>query len=50
MITIGVKSLGVGTAEVYSGVRPAFCIDKQTIIKESSNVIKGEIVYVIEED
>lgn len=48
VVTIGVESYGDGTADVDSGVRPAFCMDKETILKESSHVMEGTTVYIIE--
>ena len=48
-VIMGVTSIGAGTAEIYSGIRPAFCMGKQTAVKQSSDIVKGEDVYVIEE-
>ena len=49
VLTIGVTAIGVGSAEVYGGIRPAFCMGKQTAVRLSSDIVQGETVYVIEE-
>ncbi|MCM1282712.1 MAG: DUF6273 domain-containing protein [Muribaculaceae bacterium] len=48
VVTITTKGDGDSTAERVSGVRPAFCISGQTAVKESSEIVEGEMVYVIE--
>lgn len=48
VIVIGNGVVGSYTAEISSGVRPAFCISNQTVVKESDSIIDGEVVYVIE--
>ncbi len=50
VLAIGVDKLFVATADQEHGVRPAFCMSKETPIQESSNIIEGEEVYVIEID
>ena len=47
VITIG-EGAGVGSADIDSGVRPAFCMKKDTRITQSDNVVSGQTVYVIE--
>lgn len=49
VLTIGVTAIGVGTAEIHSGTRPAFCMGKQMPIRLSSDIVQGETVYVIED-
>jgi len=48
VIMIGNGMVGNCTADILGGVRPAFCISNQTVVKESSDIIEGEIVYTIE--
>ncbi len=48
VMKMGVDRLCLATADQYSGVRPAFCMSKETPIQKSSDVIEGEEVYVIE--
>lgn len=48
VVMIGNEVVGSSTADISGGVRPAFCISKQTAVKESSDIIEGEIVYIIE--
>lgn len=48
VLTIGVESLGSGTADVSIGVRPAFCMSNDMVLDERSDVIDGSRVYVIE--
>ncbi len=48
VLAIGVDKLFVATADQEHGVRPAFCMSKETPIQKSSDVIEGEEVYVIE--
>ncbi len=48
VIMIGNSMMGSCTADISSGIRPAFCVSNQTVVKESSSIIEGEIVYVIE--
>jgi len=47
VFTIGVNAVGSGTADNYSGVRPAFALDRSTAITTCSNTIYGEIVFVL---
>lgn len=48
VVVMGAESIDTVTADSSSGVRPAFCMDKETVIKKSGDVITGEQVYVIE--
>ena len=48
VFTIGVNTIGSGTADVYSGVRPAFCLDRSTPIKTRTDIIIGETVFVLD--
>lgn len=48
VFTIGTKGTGMGTADIDSGVRPAFCLNGSTLIKQRSDIISGQTVYVIE--
>lgn len=47
VIMMGIKKVGGSNADIYSGVRPAFCMEKDTIIQKSDSIIAGESVYVI---
>ena len=48
VVVIGTKMLGSYTADISCGVRPAFCMERNTVVKESADIIEGETVYVIE--
>lgn len=49
LVTVaGVTKLGDAPADRYLGVRPAFCMGKDTIVWESDCIIVGENVYIIE--
>lgn len=45
--SIGVEALGDPTTDRRLGVRPAFCMARDTVIRESDSVIAGETVYVL---
>ena len=47
VFTIGNKSIGSGSADINSGVRPAFCLDSTTPIRQRSDIISGQTVYVL---
>ncbi|KOP64914.1 hypothetical protein AMS62_06380 [Bacillus sp. FJAT-18019] len=47
VFTIG-RALGTATADIDTGVRPAFCLEESVAIKKSSDIISGQTVYVIE--
>ncbi len=42
--------LGADTADRYLGVRPAFCLEKDTAVQKSDSVIEGKSVYILELD
>lgn len=48
VLTVGYHGCGSGAADIQSGVRPAFCMNKDTVIKESDDIIEGQTVYIIE--
>ena len=45
---IGVESLGDAPADSRIGVRPAFCMARDTAVRESDSVVAEETVYVLE--
>lgn len=47
VVTIGNKALGIGTADIRSGVRPAFCLEKSAPIGQRTDIISGQTVYVL---
>ncbi len=47
VFTIGRQGTGVGSADIDSGVRPAFCLDGSTPIVQRTDIISGQTVYVI---
>lgn len=47
---IGIDIFGDATADRRLGVRPAFCMEKDTAVKVNDNIIEGESVYVLELD
>lgn len=44
---IGVEVVGDATADGCIGVRPAFCMARDTVILESESVVAGKTVYVL---
>ena len=48
VFTIGGRGTGVGSADINSGVRPAFCLDGSTPIIQRTDIIREQTVYVIE--
>jgi len=48
VFTIGNNALGAAAADVDSGVRPAFCVKKNTPIRKRTDVVEGQTVYTIE--
>lgn len=48
VLTVGNHGCGSGAADIQSGVRPAFCMNKNTVIKKSNDIIEGQTVYIIE--
>jgi len=47
VFTIGVRSIGSGTADVLSGVRPAFTLCRSTPITTRTDIISGQTVFVL---
>lgn len=45
---IGTEAVGSAPADSLLGVRPAFCMGKDTIVQESDSILAGESVYIIE--
>lgn len=45
---IGVNVVGDVPADSRMGVRPAFCMERDTKIRESDGIVPGETVYVLE--
>jgi len=50
VFTIGVRSIGSGTADVLSGVRPAFSLARSTPITTRTDIISGQTVFVLGTD
>jgi len=48
VFTIGHKATGAGSADIDSGVRPAFSLSKSTSIKQRLDIVTEQAVYVIE--
>ncbi len=47
---IGASKLDAVTADRFLGVRPAFCMEKDTVIQENNNIVAGKSVYTIKQD
>lgn len=45
--TIGRRAIGAGTADIDSGVRPAFCIETSTKVIQRDDIVKDQSVYVL---
>lgn len=45
---IGVNVIGTAPADSRIGVRPAFCMERDTAIRESGDVVAGVTAYVLE--
>lgn len=45
---IGVEKTAAAPADRLLGVRPAFCMGKDTAVQKNNNIIDGESVYVLE--
>ncbi|MCM1186214.1 MAG: DUF6273 domain-containing protein [Lachnoclostridium sp.] len=45
---IGVGGLGSATPDGRIGVRPVFCMEKDTAVKKSGEIIEGKSVYILE--
>lgn len=53
LVTVmGPEEVGVGcvTPDHYIGVRPAFCMERDTVVKKSDEIVAGETVYILELD
>ncbi len=51
MVSIGVDYAIIDApADSRLGVRPAFCMEKDTAVKVNDNIIEGESVYILELD
>ena len=51
VVVIGVRlDFGTPTADARLGVRPAFCLEKDTAVQKSDSVIEGKSVYILEFD
>lgn len=48
VITVGPHACSSGTADICSGVRPAFCLSKMTKVKKRNDIVEGQTVYVID--
>lgn len=48
VVGIGPKGAGNPTADVSLGVRPAFCMQPDTTVHRSDQVVEGESVYIVE--
>lgn len=44
---IGVDGLGDATPDGHIGVRPAFCLSRDTAVKKSDKIVEGKSVYVL---
>jgi hypothetical protein len=47
VFTIGKDGVGSGSADIASGVRPAFCLEKSTKVVQRTDVVDGQMVYTI---
>jgi hypothetical protein len=47
VFTIGKDGVGSGSADINSGVRPAFCLKETTEIVQRTDIVDGQTVYVI---
>ena len=48
VLTVGSRAVGSGTADICSGVRPAFCLNRSIELKERKDIVEGKTVYAIE--
>jgi len=48
VFSIGVNAVGSGTADLYSGVRPAFSVARSTPITTRTDIINGETIFVLD--
>ncbi|MDR3121277.1 MAG: DUF6273 domain-containing protein [Clostridiales bacterium] len=47
IFTIGKNGVGSGSADINSGVRPAFCLKETTSIVQRTDIVEGQTVYAI---
>jgi len=47
VFTIGKNGVGSGSADIDSGVRPAFCLSQTTEVVQRPDVVDGQTVYVV---
>ena len=45
---IGPKAVRSASADLSLGVRPAFCVERSTPVVQSTDVVEGEAVFIIE--
>jgi hypothetical protein len=48
VFTIGKNGVGSGSADIESGVRPAFCLSESTAIVQRTDIVDGQPVFAIE--
>lgn len=48
IFTIGNNGTGSGSADIDSGIRPAFCLRKSTMLMQRYSIVEERTVYVIE--
>ena len=48
VFTVGENGIGSASADILSGVRPAFCLDANTAIHLNADIINNKNVYVID--
>ena len=47
VFTIGKNGVGSGSADIESGVRPAFCLKTSAEIEQRSDIVNGRTVYAL---
>lgn len=47
VLYVGSKGIADTTPEHYLGVRPAFCMSRDTVVQKSDDIIAGESVYIV---
>ena len=50
VFTVGKNGIGSGAADIDSGVRPAFCLDKSTPVSRRPCVVENQKAYVVSND
>ena len=48
VFTVGWGGIGSGSADIDSGVRPAFCLDPLTPVIQREGIVDGQSVYVLD--